>query len=146
MGLSQRKHEADPNHERQLILQNDHITLWYYPGPKIVHHQMVQTPSSEEFRELLTEGAETLERFRAIKWLSDDRGNTLLRPHDEEWADSVWLPRVLRVGFKFWAIVLPQAAIGKLNMHRLANQHAQRGITSRIETMPYPAFEWLKAQ
>jgi hypothetical protein len=33
-----------------------------------------------------------------------------------EWADTVWLPRVLRAGFKFWAIVLPKAAIGKLNM------------------------------
>jgi hypothetical protein len=53
---------------------------------------------------------------------------------------------VLRIGFKFWAIVLPQAAIGKLNMHRLAKQHAERGIISKIETTPYPAFEWLRAQ
>lgn len=31
-------------------------------------------------------------------------------------------------------------------MQRLAAQHAQRGIVSRIETMPYPAFEWLKTR
>lgn len=132
--------------DRQIVLKNDHITLWYYPELKIVHHQMVQAPTSKEFRELLDKGAETLERFRAIKWMSDDRGNTLLRPDDEQWADKEWLPRVLRAGFKFWAIVLPEAAIGKLNMQRLAAQHGRHGILSRIESMPGPAFNWLRAQ
>ena len=146
VGLTDKKYEPDPIYERQLILENEHVTLWYYPALKIVHHQMVQAPSSEEFRQLLTEGTDTLERFGAIKWLSDDRGNTLLKPQDEEWAQREWLPRVLRAGFKFWAIVLPNAAIGKLNMQRLATLHAQFGIVSRVETTPYPAFEWLKAQ
>ena len=146
MGLSNKKYEPDPINERQLILENEHVTLWYYPGLKIVHHQMVEPPTSEEFKELLIKGTETLERFGAIKWLSDDLGNNLLKPQDEEWAQREWLPRVLRAGFKFWAIVLPNAAIGKLNMQRLATLHTQFGIVSRVETMPSPAFEWLKVQ
>ena len=80
MGLSNKKYESDPLNERQVIHENEHVTLWYYPALKIVHHQMVQAPSSEEFRELLTKGTDTMERFGAIKWLSDDRGNALLRP------------------------------------------------------------------
>ncbi len=148
MGLGQieHEHEPDPFLERKLVLENEHITLWYYPRLKIVRHHMVHTPTSEEFRELLDKGAETLERYRAKKWMSDDRGNTVLRPQDEQWADTVWLPRVLRIGFKYWAIVLPRAAIGKLNMQRLAEQHARRGIISHVEAEPEPAFEWLKAQ
>jgi hypothetical protein len=143
---SDRHYHPDPAHGRQLILENEHVTLWYYPELKIVHHQMVQPPSSEEFRELLGTGAKTLERFGASKWLSDDRGNTLLKPHDEEWAATEWLPRVIAAGFKFWGIVLPMPAIGKLNMQRIASEHARRGIVSRIETMPQAAFDWLKAQ
>ncbi len=146
MGRSERKYEPDLIHERQVILQNEYITLWYYPELKIVHHQMMQPPPSQEFRELLDRGAETLERFRAVKWMSDDRGNTLLKPDDEAWAQKGWLPRVRRAGFKFWAIVLPAAAIGKLNMQRLANDHLRYGILSRIESLPGPAFDWLKAQ
>jgi hypothetical protein len=107
---------------------------------------MVTSPTSEVFRELLSEGAYVVERFRARKWLSDDRGNTVLRDYDEQWADQEWLPRVLRSGFKYWAIVLPTAAVGKLNMRRLAASHARRGVTSSVETTPEPAFEWLKAQ
>jgi hypothetical protein len=146
VGRTERKYEREPEHVRQLVLQNEHIDLWYYPDLKIVHHQMKLAPTSQEFRELLDRGAETLERFRAIKWMSDDRGNTLLKPDDEAWAQKEWLPRVLRAGFKFWAIVLPAVAIGKLNMQRLANDHLRYGIQSRIESTPDPAFEWLKAQ
>jgi hypothetical protein len=146
VGRTERKYVRESFHERQLIVQNEHITLWYYPELKIIHHQMMEPPTSQEFRELLQKGAETLERFRATKWMSDDRGNTLLKPDDEAWAQKEWLPRVLRAGFKFWAIVLPAAAIGKLNMQRLANDHLRYGISTRIEAMPGPAFEWLKAQ
>lgn len=135
--------ELESFHERKVIVENDAVTLWYYPSRLIVHHKMTKAPSSEQFRELLTKGADLVERHHAPKWLSDDRGNTVLREPDEQWAHSVWFPRVLRGGFKFWSIVLPHAAIGKLNMKRLAADHAQRGITSRFETSPQAAFDWL---
>ncbi len=135
-----------PFNERKLALQNDSVRLWFYPELKIVHHRMLKTPSSEEFRELLSEGATLVERFRASKWLSDDRGNAVLRDYDEEWSDRVWLPRVLRSGFKYWAIVLPNTAVGKLNMRRLAADHTRKGIVSRVEHTPEAAFAWLKAQ
>lgn len=132
--------------DREVVLQNEHVTLWYYPELKIVHHQMMHSPPAETFRELLSEGAGLVERFRVSKWLSDDRGNTLLRPDEEKWANQVWLPRVLRGGFRYWAIVLPEAAIGKLNMRRLAAQHEQYGIVSHIASQPGKAFDWLKLQ
>lgn len=129
-----------------LILENEYVSLWYYPDHRIVHHQMHQMPDSKAFRELLTCGADIVERHRVPKWLSDDRQNTLLREQDEEWADREWLPRVVRGGFKYWAILLPAAAVGKLNMRRLAAQHAAHGITSAVLGTPEAAFQWLKAQ
>jgi hypothetical protein len=135
-----------PFHERRTILENDSVALWYYPELKIVHHRMITAPTSEQFRELLTEGAEVVERHGAPKWLSDDRGNVVLRDYDERWSDREWMPRVLRAGFKYWAIVLPTAAIGKLNMRRLAADHARRGILSSAQPTPEAAFKWLRAQ
>ena len=148
MGLPETEFDTElaPFNERQLILQNDSVVLWYYPELKMIHHRMVKTPTSEAFRELLSEGAYLVERFRAPKWLSDDRGNTVLRDFDEQWAQEEWLPRVLRGGFKYWAIVLPTAAIGKLNMRRLAADHARRGIISCVESTPERAFDWLQSK
>jgi hypothetical protein len=83
--------ELQSFHERKVIVENDAVTLWYYPSRLIVHHQMTKAPTSEQFRELLTKGADLVERHHAPKWLSDDRGNTVLREPDEQWAHSVWL-------------------------------------------------------
>jgi hypothetical protein len=147
VGLSEQKNDSlAPFTERRAILARECVRLWYYPELGIVHHQMVRTPPSEEFRELLTSGAELLERHHARKWLSDDRGNIVLRDYDEEWSQREWLPRVVTAGFKYWAIVLPEAAIGKLNMRRLASDHARRGIESRFEATPEEAFRWLRAK
>lgn len=145
MGLPERN-QLDRLSGRTPILENNCVSLWYYPELKIVHHQMCAAPASEQFRELLSAGAEVMERYRAQKWLSDDRGNTVLRDHDTDWADQEWLPRVLKAGFKYWAIVLPNAAIGKLNMRRLSAEHSDRGIISAVRETPESAFEWLKAQ
>jgi hypothetical protein len=137
---------AEPAHDRTLVLENEFVSLWYYPRLRMVHHQMVKAPPSDVFRQLLTRGADLVENHRAPRWLSDDRGNTVLKEPDEQWSHSVWLPRVLAGGFKYWAIVLPSAAVGKLNMHRLAADHARNGIFSKIETSPDAAFTWLKSQ
>jgi hypothetical protein len=131
------------SHEQKLILQTESVTLWYYPQLKLVHHRMLKPPDSAAFRDLLTKGAEVAEHFKAPKWLSDDRGNTVVREPDADWAEREWLPRVLRAGFKYWAIVLPTAAIGKLNMRRLATEHLQKGLTSAVMDTPEEAFEWL---
>jgi hypothetical protein len=145
VGLPEKKgYRLAALNQRELILQNDAVTLYYYPELKIVHHELSRVPESEKFRELLSKGADLVERHRASKWLSDDRANTVLRDHDENWSEREWLPRVVRGGFKYWAIVLPKAAIGKLNMRRLAGDHVRRGVEVQVVETPEAAFRWLQ--
>ena len=77
--------------------------------------------------------------------MADDTNNLVVRDHDGEWAESVWAPRVIRAGFKYWAIALPKAAIGKLNMKRFAEAHRKRGVEASVVTDPEAAFKWLKS-
>jgi hypothetical protein len=129
----------------RLILQTEAVRLWYHAASGIVHHRLETVPDSESFRALLLAGAELLERERAQKWLSDDRKNLVVRDPDSEWARQVWLPRVLRSGFKFWAIVLPTAAIGKLNMRRFAAEYSKIGLNVNAVDSPETAFDWLRS-
>jgi len=128
------------------VLQNEYVTLWWHAPQAIVHHQMHKVPTSAAFRDMLTKGAELLEKQRATKWLSDDTQNTLVRPDDAEWADKEWAPRVIRSGFAHWGIVLPLAAIGKLNMQRFAMEYRKRGVSVHVVDNPETAFTWLKQQ
>ncbi len=102
MGPGARTHELNPIHDRRVVLENDHITLWYYPELGIVHHQMVATPTSDEFRELLVRGAETLEgvtaRSNGCRMI---RGTPSSGPTTRRGPTPEWLPRVLRAGFEF---------------------------------------------
>jgi hypothetical protein len=126
------------------VLENEDLSLWYHPRHGIVHHQLHKVPSSAALREMLTKGAELIEKWSAKKWLSDDTKNTVIRPADGEWGDANWAPRVIRAGFAYWGIVLPLVAIGKLNMQRFASEYRQRGVTVHVVDNAEAAFSWLK--
>jgi hypothetical protein len=94
---------------------------------------------------MLLKGAECLEQNRARKWLSDDTTHIVVREEDAIWTAKEWTPRVIRAGFQYWAIVLPFSEIGKLNLKRLAEEHARLGVTVKTFTGLDPALRWLRA-
>ena len=131
--------------QSEILMQNEYVTLWYHPEHKIIHHRFEKSADSTSHRTMLTKGAECLEKFKATKWLSDDRNHVVVREEDAIWGQKEWSPRVIRAGFKFWAIVLPHTAIGKLNLRRLAEEHAKLGVTVKTFTDVDAAMEWLQA-
>lgn len=128
------------------IVDNEYATLLYHPDKKIVHHQFKQWVPGKVFREILTKGVETLEKNGGAKWLSDDRGNAAIPPEDAEWATTVWSPRVVKAGWKFWAIVMPEKVLGQMNMRQFISLNAELGVTVRLFSDPIEAMAWLESQ
>jgi len=129
---------------KRVVLENEFVYLWYHPEARIVHHQFRKFMWGEPFREVLNEGLKVFMREGATKWLSDDRQNSALSKADTEWSMSDWFPRVIKAGWKHWAIVLPQNVIGQMNMARIISTYSEKGITVGVFDNPGPAFEWLK--
>ena len=132
--------------EKETVLDNPDITVWYYPDKKIVHHQFHQFATGKNLQDGLNKGAETLEKNRANKWLSDDRKNTAIGKEDMEWTKTVWRPRVIEAGWKYWALVLPEKTVGQMAMKRIVQEYADTGVTVRIFSDPEEAMKWLEAQ
>ena len=128
------------------VIDNDHASLWFHPRKKIVHHQFHQFVHGQYFREPLEKGAELFEKYGAKKWLSDDRGNGALSKEDSDWALGVWQPRVMKAGWKFWAIVMPEKVIGQMNMRQWAKTYSENGIEVQIFSDPDEAMAWLESQ
>lgn len=145
-GMPEDNAEEQELYKGTLVHTDEFATLWYHAQFKMVHHQLHQIPESSAFRELLLRGAALVEEFGADRWLSDDRNNTVVREPDTEWAWREWAPRVTRAGFKYWGIVLPLAAVGKLNMRRIAQEGQQKGIIVQVSDQPEVIFDWLKQQ
>ncbi|HEX7840550.1 MAG TPA: hypothetical protein VF469_23890 [Kofleriaceae bacterium] len=127
------------------ILENDVISLWFYPGRQMIHHQMKTYCYADRFREALNKGVEAMERYRATRWLSDDRANGALPVEDTDWAEQVWLPKAKAAGWRHWSIVQPERVIGQINLARIAKKYAQLGINTRMFSDPDEAFKWLEA-
>ncbi len=129
----------------RIVLDSEFATLAYHVQHRIVHHTFHKPVSGAAFREVLTRGLEFFEKRRANKWLSDDRGNGALHPDDGKWAMEVWSKQAMAAGWKYWAIVMPDAALGKANMRRFIREYADQGVTVNIFGGPDEALAWLKA-
>jgi hypothetical protein len=127
------------------IIDDEKRSLFFHPEAKIVHHKIKSGLFGSDFRYLLSKGADWMERYHATKWLSDDRDNVIVAPEDNQWGDKEWAPRVIKAGFKYWAIVVPENAVGNLQMRRLADEYRQRGVTVQVFDSLKAAFAWLES-
>ena len=132
--------------EKQVILDNEFITLWFHPDSKIIHHEFHKFTQGQTLRDCLSTGAEQMELKKANKWLSDDRKNTVVGEDDMKWTSTVWRPRVIKAGWKYWALVLPEKTIGKMNMQRIIKDYAETGVTVQAFNNPDEALKWLESQ
>jgi hypothetical protein len=128
-----------------ILINNEYVSLQYHPGKKIVHHELKQWVPTEPFREALTKEAELFEKYGAQKLLSDDRGNGALYRDAEEWATNVWGPRAINAGWQYWAIVMPEKALGKMNMRSIISMYAEKGITVQTFANTDEAMHWLES-
>lgn len=128
------------------IVDNEFVTVWVYPDKKIVHHKFHKFIYGETFREALTKGADVFEKHRCSKWLSDDRGNSALLAEDTEWGEIHWEPRIMKAGWKHWALILPEKVVGQMNMKRLVKRYSDLGVNAKVFSDPKEAMKWLEQQ
>jgi len=127
------------------IIENEYATLVYHPDEKIVHHTFLKPIGGEEFRNVLDTGAKTLKDNKASKWLSDDRANMAMSSEDTAWSKENWFPRAVRAGWKYWALVVPQDIMGRMNMKEFVDSYLDQGLRIMVFSKPEKAMEWLIA-
>ena len=130
-----------------VILENEFVTLKYHRDTKIVHHEFHQYIRGEPFQECMIKGLEIMKANSAIKWLSDDRENLAIPKEEREWMNDVWSVQALKAGWKYWAIVVPSKAVGKMSMSRIIQDpKLKEQLTIKSFDDPGAAYEWLVEQ
>ena len=126
-----------------VLLDTPMSTVWVYPERKIIHHYKKAYCYGAELRDSLTKGVDAMVRHKATKWLSDNRASSVVPKDDEEWAGTVWFPRVKGAGWTHWAIVQSATVIGQLNSQRYVKALIDHGINARMFSDPVLALTWL---
>lgn len=132
--------------EREVVFECEHISVWVYPELRLISHQMHKLCHGAPFRDALRAGTAAMQRYGAISWLSDDRLNGPLPDEDETWGTTTWFQATKAVGWKYWAIVMPEKAVGKLNVKRFVELYRKRGLEAQMFTEPGLAMDWLSKQ
>lgn len=131
---------------KEEIISNEFLSLWYHPEGKIVHHKIHKFTSGDRFRGMLSKGLELFGQHKCTKWLSDDRNNSAVPPEDMEWVKSEWTPKMAKLGWKYWAILMPDKVIGKMNMQRHIEMHKKHtGVVVEIFDDEGEALKWLNS-
>jgi hypothetical protein len=127
------------------VIDDPNISMWYYPESGIVHHQTHRFFHGKEWREALNKGAEIFEKYGARKWLSDERERAALTQEDREWSDTDWAPRMVKSGWKYWAIVQPANVIAQLSMQKVMDKRTAMGVTAKLFSSIDEAKKWLES-
>jgi hypothetical protein len=129
----------------EVILDNEYVTLWYYPEAGIVHHKFKKYIHGERFREAITRAIETLEQRGGNKWLADDRLNSALSKDEYNWVSTVANPRMLAAGWKYWALIYPDKKPGRTNLDYYVRASSGYGIFAQAFDDVAEAVKWLES-
>lgn len=127
-----------------VVFDNEYATFWYHPEARVVHHRFKQPIGGDDFRTVLNTGLQIMQDYGATSWLSDDRNNSALSPEDGDWAKNDWFPRVLKVGWRRWAIVLPESVVGQMDMQQFIENQTAAGIEVNVFSDVDAALAWLE--
>jgi hypothetical protein len=85
-------------------------------------------------------------RYGAAKRLSDNRKDRLGAPADQQWARSVWMPRTIGAGWKYWALVQPEELSQQAVMKSVTSFLYISGLILQVFNEIEPANAWLDLQ
>lgn len=131
---------------RITIVDNEYMLVEYLPDHKVIAHTVRQPVSGQIFRDALQAGTEALKQYGACKWMSDDRLNGPLPPEDNEWGTEVWGVRTMEAGWKYWALVVPQAIVAAGSLVPVVEAYHEQGLRVMVFTTPENALDWLDKQ
>ena len=130
--------------EKEIVFQNENATMVFYPVVNIVHNTFSGRPTGTQFREALNAGVDVMKQYGGTKWLSDDRENEVVfSAEDNEWANTDWFPRMKKVGWKTWAMVVPKVAKARMNVKEIIDNIYAQGVRVAVFTDLNEALEWL---
>ena len=98
----------------------------------------------DELKSAFNAGYEKLKNEKGTKWLSDNRGIPVYKAEDVKWINEDWFPRILKAGWKYWALVEPETAVGAMVMKQFTF-YIEKGITLQVFHSIEKAQAWLKS-
>jgi len=117
---------------------------WLEEG-KILLKTMKGFVFGDETRKLFNAGYEKVLKEGGSKWLSDNRNLKPWKQEDVAFINEDWLPRMLKAGWKYWAIIEPEDTMGNLSMKNFIDLYQEQGLELKFFHNLEDAKAWLES-
>lgn len=125
------------------VFDSDSMAILYYPDKKILVQETLRFTTTEDRRKALEAGLEVIEKDRVTKWLTNNKSGSAIPQEDIDWGINEWFPRAIRAGLQYWAVILPEKAVGKLSGKKMMDALVERGVTVKTFQTEEDAVTWL---
>lgn len=99
---------------------------------------------SKEFRRILIQAHMQVVQYKVRFWLSDSRRMAAIMRDDEQWIQTVWIPRIFNAGLERLAIVPGQDYFYQMTTKRLVEGNVPRSpFPAQLFEKPEEAMRWL---
>jgi hypothetical protein len=126
-----------------IIIDNEYLSMSYLPDKKFIYHTIHKPVSGQVLRDALLTGLDTLQKYGAHKWLSDERKNGPMTKEDQEWAQEHLNPRAIEIAWKYWALVVPEQLIAAGSMAPAIEAYYELGMRMMVFSDVKEAIRWL---
>jgi hypothetical protein len=101
--------------------------------------------SGAHLEAVLNGGTKLMIDNKATKWLSDNRQlSVAFSEEDANWVNNDWLPRTIKAGWKYWAMVVPESVIGQADHVKYVESFYNSGVWVTVYTDVESALQWLE--
>lgn len=112
-----------------IYFQAPFVTISWDEGLQAVCLEWQGQTYGENLKKGLNNGLNLLAEKKIGKWLADTEKLGVYGKTDEDWINGDWFPRVLKVGLKHMAIVIPKSALARI------------AVTAQMSKLPEIGFE-----
>lgn len=126
-----------------VIVDNEFITVKYLADKGIIYHTVHKPVPDQQLKDALNAGTEALAKYKACKWLSDDRRNGPVSPEIAAWGRDDWNPRTIAVGWKYWANIVPEQVASAGTLTPIIEALFGLGLRMMVFTDLEEALQWL---
>ena len=127
-----------------VLLKLPHSNLQWIREGKILLKTIEGICSGPELQILFNAGYEKVMKEEGVKWLSDNRRVRPYADEDVQWINENWLPRMLKIGWKYWGHVEPVTALGSINMKNF-DFYKDRGLIVETFKSLEDGIAWLQS-
>lgn len=129
-----------------IIVETDVLHIEWLATERVVKKTATGFVLSEVLRPSYEAMLAFVERHRATKIFSDNRQMWPTGREDLEWIEKEWLPRMLRAGWRTWAVLEPATSLGAMNVRRWIALYRAHGVSVQTFQSEEAALAWLREQ